>query len=665
MFPPFHRRPGRGWRARIATGAVAVLALVGAGLTSATTAQAATINPTVHCTLPAGQGDATGPQSMTVTLTPAVVTPGGKVHVTVTLGASPAIPGTSLSNVPTTPSMDLAMSGGATGTVTVTGPTVNMNYPSGQPVVVPPYEGDIYLPANASGAITFTPTRTLTSTVVLGGTYQTPCVVTAGGGPVGTVTAQGAGSGASLSGPTGVVRPHTAIDLAGGGWTAGGTPTVSLCDTNGAGCNPADFTSNTLAIDSSGILTGTATLADANTVADGSYQIQVNDGTTHANAPLTVKAFAPTGPRTMTLSQNNGVVGTVITVVGHNFRQDQWINIWGLDAAGNALDDAVYVQSLPDGTFSTDFTIDSADLVAVYADESGTAGTSVTVPFTVTTTAVTLSATTPTVLPGHAATLTGSGWPAGTTPTAALCAADGTACSAASVSSSSLSIASDGKLSGSVTVAKSVATGSYQVQVTAGSIHVLAPLSVATTFITLSPASGPAHTKVTVVGQGWAPVATVEIDGLKADGSRTSDSYATKIIGLDGSWSQTFTVNDPATVALYAHEWLINGHTATAAFAVNGSTAPPAPAYSLSPAAGPVGTSVLVSGRNFAPVATVVVSGRRANGAQSSDSSVLRVIGLDGTFALNFTVRDPKTVGIMAAEVLVNGKTVQLPFTVR
>jgi hypothetical protein len=40
------------------------------------------------------------------------------------------------------------------------------------------------------------------------------------------------------------------------------------------------------------------------------------------------------------------------------------------------------------------------------------------------------------------------------------------------------------------------------------------------------------------------------------------------------------------------------------------------------------------------------------------------VIGLDGTFALDFTVSDPVARAIRACEVLVNGKIAQRAFTV-
>lgn len=345
---------------------------------------AATVTPTVHCTLPAGQGEATGPQEMTVELSPAVVAPGGKVHAKVTLGPSPATSGLSLEDVPTIPSLDLAMSGGATGTVTVRGAEFTMDIPSGTPIELPPYEGDFLVPASASGEISFAPVRTLTQTKVLGSVFETPCDVVDAGGSIGTVTAEGAGSEpATLTAPADPVRPNTPVALGGSGWTPGGSPVPSLCAKGGGGCDPLKFGSHTLTIDSYGTLHGTATLAEAGAVPDGAYEVKVNDGTKEATAPLTVKAVAA-GDREISLSRSSGPVGSVITVSGKNYNPDRWINVIGLDATGTGLDDsAVYVKSASDGTFAVEFTVISDAVVAVQADEGNDPATVRTTPFTV------------------------------------------------------------------------------------------------------------------------------------------------------------------------------------------------------------------------------------------------------------------------------------------
>ncbi|WP_413753523.1 hypothetical protein NRF20_28335 [Streptomyces sp. R-74717] len=653
-------------RRAVALTAGAVLAWTGTTVALAPVAHAGTVTPTVHCTLPAGQGEATGPQQMSVELSPAVVDPGGKVHAKVTLGPSPATSGLSLSDVPTTPSIDFTMSGGATGTVTVTGPQINLDIPSGKPIEIPPYEGDFIIPASAKGPISFTPVRNLTRTKVLGSTYETPCDVISGGGSIGTVTAEGtAGLPATLTAPTTAVRPSTAVALTGSLWTAGATPVPSLCAADGGGCDTGKFVSSTLAISGSGELTGSAVLAAAGTVADGSYLVKVGDGTKEATAPLTVKAYLPGGPRAIALSRAGAPLGSVVEVTGSNYFQDRWINTVGLDASGATLDDtAVYVKSTPDGTFSADFTVSDPAIAAIQVDEGNDPATVLTTPFAVTDASATLSAGAAKVKPGGTINLSGGDWPTGTTPAAALCAADGSACDSARISGSTLRINADGTLAGTVTVAGSTPRAVYALQVTAGGAQALTRLTVAPAFVVLTPSTGPKGTAVTVLGQGFAKVATVSVVGLRADGSQTSDPVRTKVVGLDGAFSQTFTVNATDTVAIRVREVLVNPRTETAAFTVQDGTVPAGPSFALSPSEGPLGTVVQVTGRGFAPVATVSVTGRTADGKQTSDSYVTRVIGLDGTFALNFTVRDPATRAIRACEVLVNGKIVQQSFTV-
>ncbi|WP_405492004.1 hypothetical protein [Streptomyces sp. NBC_00096] len=382
----FQRSPVARRSVMVGGGLTAALALAGAVL--APVAQAGTIRPTVHCVLPAGQGDPSGPQDVTVELSPATVAPGGKVHAKITLGPGPAVSPMKLDDVPSTPSIDLVMSGGATGKVTVQGPTVPVDVPmQPAPIVIPPYEGDFFVPASASGPIQFTPVKMNTATVVFGGNYNTPCDVVSGGGVVGTVTAQGGGGAeATVSAPTGPVKPSTSVPLAGGGWTAGAAATASLCDAGGAGCDATKLTASSLVIDASGALIGSVTLANSWTVADGSYSVQVSDGTKQAKAPLEVKAYVPAGPYELTASPNRAAVGTVITVSGKNYHQDQQLNVVALDAAGNTLDDtAVYPNTTTDGTFSTEFTISDPAIAFIHTDEGGLEGTETKVPFTVTT----------------------------------------------------------------------------------------------------------------------------------------------------------------------------------------------------------------------------------------------------------------------------------------
>ncbi|MEV6106571.1 hypothetical protein AB0M28_17910 [Streptomyces sp. NPDC051940] len=464
-------------RTLVATLSALVLGCTGGLVALAPAAHAGTVTPTVHCVLPAGQGEATGPQEMTVELTPDTAEAGAQVHATVTLGASPAIPGTTLNDVPTTPSIDLAMSGGATGTVTVRGPQIIMDIVAGQPLVMPVYEGDFFLPANAAGPVDFTPVRTQTQTVVFGTTFSTPCDVVGGGGVVDTVTAQDPSTlPATLTAPTSPVKPNTAVTLSGTRWTPGGTPAAALCLADGSSCDPAKVKATALAIDASGNLSGTVTLQEATRVPDGSYLIRVNDGTKEATAALGVAQFVPAGPRTIALSPASGPVGTVVRVTGSDYFQDRWIIAEGLDAAGVVLGTGVFVKSTPDGTFALDYTVASDAVAAIRVKESNNADTAVIAPFTVTVPTVSTGAGT--VKPGRSVALSGTGWPAGVTPTATLCLSDGSGCDASRISASALSTDASGMLSGTVTIASGTAKGGYELRVTSGTLSASTPLTV-------------------------------------------------------------------------------------------------------------------------------------------------------------------------------------------
>lgn len=231
------------------------------------------------------------------------------------------------------------------------------------------------------------------------------------------------------------------------------------------------------------------------------------------------------------------------------------------------------MKSTAEGTFSVDFAVSDPAITSIQVDEGNDPDTVLTTPFTVTDASATLSAGAAKVKPGGTITLSGGDWPTGTT-SAALCAADGSACNSARISGSTLRINADGTLAGTVTVAGSTPRAVYALQVTAGGAQALTPLTVAPTFVVLTPSAGPKGTAVTVLGQGFAKVATVSIVGLRADGSQTSDPAKTKVVGLDGAFSQTFTVNAADTVAIRVREVLVNPRTETAAFTVQDGTAP-------------------------------------------------------------------------------------------
>ncbi|MGW0661835.1 hypothetical protein [Streptodolium elevatio] len=552
------------------TGAVfasAGLVLAGAGLTAlAPTATAGVTTPTVHCVLPVGQGEGTGPQTMDVTLTPANAAPGSLVHAVVTLGLSPVNSTQTLSNIPTTPSIQLAMSGGATGTVTVTGPTIPINTTAGQPVPIPTYAGDFVVPSTASGLVSFTPVRTNTQTVVFGGTYQTPCDVVSGATSIGTVNVQGPGSAQpTLSSPTGTVRPGYTLNFAGLGWPTGQTPTVDVCPVGGGACVVNPITNSTLAVSAQGALSGTGTLAISG-IPNGNYNVTVTAGTKQASSPITVQAFVPVpGVRNGTVNPTSGPVGTVVTVNGSGWEPNSNVSLTAVDGANGAVSGSVNAFTTPDGTFTGQYTISAPTTASIRVREGANPANRTFVPFTVATAPPTVAASPAVSYRNGVVTLSGSNWPGSASPTAALCDTAGNNCNAASLTNSTLTVSAAGALSGSVKVAGSVTPANYTVKVTAGGISATTPLTVQKHSISLSPSSGPLGTKTWITGDDFADWAWIKLYGVNAAGQKTGDYNYAAADGA-GNWITWMYLNDPTTVRIVAEETFNSSIKASAPF---------------------------------------------------------------------------------------------------
>ncbi|MCF2534026.1 hypothetical protein [Yinghuangia soli] len=123
----------------------------------------------VHCVLPLEQPAATGEQLVRLDGPETAVRPGDKVKIRVTLGPNIATSPIALPGTPLTPSIDLTMSGGASGTVRLLGPQMLVDIP-GTPnqIVVPPYEGELTIPIEAKGDISLTPGKMVTNTHTFG-----------------------------------------------------------------------------------------------------------------------------------------------------------------------------------------------------------------------------------------------------------------------------------------------------------------------------------------------------------------------------------------------------------------------------------------------------------------------------------------------------------------
>ncbi|WP_436775528.1 WxL domain-containing protein [Yinghuangia sp. YIM S09857] len=374
-------------RRTVAALATGTLALGGLAVLTAPSASAGTITSTVTCVLPAGQGTFTGPQEITLTLDKTTVEPNGSITGSVTLGPSPAISPVPMT-IYATPRMKLEMRGAATGSVTVTGPETMMEVKQGESPPLPPYSGSFSIPANATpgGKIEFTVVEMVTDARFGPGQDPAfPTVCTAGAGSEQTLAEVTVSGGAPadpvLTGPSAPVTVGLPATLSGTGFAPNATPSVSLCDADGSNCLAERFSANTLAIDASGVLSGTATLAP--TLTPGNYVVKVSDGAKSATAPLTAQAAAV---RVAQINPTNGPVGTDVTVTGTGFTPGKFVYVVGADESGIGGPGVKTATVAPDGTFSLTVTIMQASVTQIRVRE-GVPSSSPTlfVPFTVTT----------------------------------------------------------------------------------------------------------------------------------------------------------------------------------------------------------------------------------------------------------------------------------------
>ncbi|MET7300812.1 hypothetical protein [Embleya sp. NPDC005575] len=182
------------WAPRMASAVLALGCTVGSALALAPPAGAAEpLIVQVHCVIPLDQPAVDGPQQISLDAPTEPVRPGDKVKIKVTLGGSPATSPLPFPGTPLTPSIQLILSGGASGELTLQGPKMRVDIP-GTPaqIVVPPYEGEITVPLDAKGDIRIAPGKMVTSTAIFGDQITT-CFPTAPAPPATTLKVDSAG----------------------------------------------------------------------------------------------------------------------------------------------------------------------------------------------------------------------------------------------------------------------------------------------------------------------------------------------------------------------------------------------------------------------------------------------------------------------------------------
>lgn len=261
-----------------------------AGLVAlAPTASAGTVTPQVTCEAPAPVGTQTGPMSLTVN-GPAEAAAGADIKLTIDPGTSPVGSPVSLDNVDIDSTYTFGLSGAKTGTQDFAKSTHFDKLPTGG-IDSDPFEVTLTVPADATAgqALELTWNKLVNVTKIGGSPLATvPCTPGADNGVVYSFTVKAGDPNApTLQVTPAEVEPGKDITLAGTNWPASGTAKAELCAADGTGCAEAGFSAQSPAIDASGKLSGTATVAADK--ADGDYQVKVTAGETSKTAALKVK----------------------------------------------------------------------------------------------------------------------------------------------------------------------------------------------------------------------------------------------------------------------------------------------------------------------------------------------------------------------------------------
>ncbi|WP_406286034.1 hypothetical protein [Embleya sp. NBC_00896] len=539
-------------RRLIAIAAVAAVSGTGALVAIAPSAQAATVDYATHCTNPYSSPP-DGNVKIDLVVTPAKST--YQVNDVVTVEwqwklypkAPPTIPVVGeIAKDSTYPVGTVKLTGAQTGNFAIQGPKINPRTLPGEDLILSNPVGTFTL--TQAGQVNLTPDIYSTWTTAVGQNVETKCSPINPIAVSRTLTVEGPSQGQpTVTATPGEFNAGSTVALSGANWAAG-TPTVSLCDSNGASCDPSKIAANSLVV-TNGALSGSVnTLA---TVPGGNYKLRVGVGAGEAFAPVKINAVA----RQISLSPNRGPVGTGVTVTGKNFNPNIYILAYGRDAAGNLLDDTLaYAESAADGSVVIpDFVASMDSITSIILMEGTDETTMVSAPFTIgAALPATLSASPTTTHAGGSVAVTGNNWTPNGTATASLCAADGSACSTARITSGPIHIGADGALAGNVTIAGNVGEGTYKLKLSDGSNSALAAVTVQRRWLELNKTSGSPCTFVLVTGHGYGSLAWVNVNGL-AGGSKTSD-WAGAWANANGDFSIWILITKTNTTGIVASE---------------------------------------------------------------------------------------------------------------
>ncbi|WP_020018258.1 choice-of-anchor G family protein [Promicromonospora sukumoe] len=394
-------------------------------------------------------------------------------------------------------------------------------------------------------------------------------------------------------------------EVSGEGYTPDSTATVQLTDTDG---NPVG---DPISVDTDENGAFTTELCVPENADPGDYTVVGTDDTTGtpAEAPLTVIPAAAIDPA-ITAAPSEVAPGGTTTVTGEGFTPDSTATVQLTDADGNPVGDPRPVDTDADGGFTTPLVVpegtEPGDFTVVGTDD--TTGTPAEAALTVITGAEQCeSAPAITVTPsstpaGEDVTVVGTGFPAGVDVTVQLTDADGNPVGEPVV------VTPDETCSFATpySIPEGTDPGDYEVvaEPEDGSAGATAPLTVEGAgdgpAITVDPAEARASEDVTVMGTGYTPDSTVDLEIV----SDLGVLYTAGDIPTDEEGGFEHVVTLPADS--YPTAYVVTGTDAEDLTAETDLTVLPLePTLSVDPSEAFPGDEVTVTGTGYTPSSTV------------------------------------------------------------
>ncbi len=454
-------------------------------------------------------------------------------------------------------------------------------------------------------ALTITGTNFIAgATVTLGGTPATSLTVVnsttitattpahAAGAATVVVTNPDAQSGSLPNAFTYIAPAPTVTSVAPtSGPVAGGTP-ITITGTNFAA--GAAVTLGGAAATGVTVVTSTTITATTPAHAAGAVTVTVTNADTQSGSRPNGFTYIGPAPTVASVAPPSGSTagGTAITVTGTNFVAGATVTIGGTAATS--------VTVLTSTTITATTPAHASGAVTVVVTNPDAQSGSLPSGFTYVAPAPTVTSVAPTSGPiagGTAITITGTGFTAGATVTLG-----GTSATTVTVvTGTTLTATTPAHAAGSVTVV--VTNADAQSGSLPAGFTYLAP---APTVTSVAPASGPVAggTPITITGTGFAAGATITLGGAAAT-------------GVTVVTSTTITATTPAHAAGVVTVAVTNTDAQSGSLPTAFTYQGPAPTVTgIAPATGPTtgGTSVTITGTNFAAGAAVTVGGGAATG---------------------------------------------------